>query len=61
MKVKDFYENMKDIIQDQVTIMDGIVEEYSDYMYSKKVYEFLFDYDIKSIHIGDNETIVVEI
>lgn len=61
MKVKDFYENMKDIIQDQVTIMDGIVEEYSDYMYSKKVYEYLFDHDIKSIHIGDNETIVVEI
>ena len=61
MKVKDFYENMKDTIQDQVTITDGIVEYYRDYMYSKKVYKHLFDYEIKSIYIGDNETIVVKI
>lgn len=52
---------MKDTIQDQVTITDGVVEYYRDYMYSKKVYEHLFDYEIKSIYIGNNETIVVKI
>lgn len=61
MKVKEFYENMKDIIEEPVTIMNGIVEEYSGFMKDKKIHEYLFECEIKSIYIGNNNSIVVDV
>lgn len=61
MKIKEFYENMKDIIDEPVTIVDGVVQKYSDYMKDKKVFEYLYDFEIKSIYIGNDKTLIVEI
>lgn len=61
MKVREFYEKMKDILDDPVTIMDGKVLVYNDFMKDTKVYEYLLDYTIKSIYIGKGDTLVVEI
>lgn len=61
MKVREFYEKMKDILDDPVTIMDGVVLVYNDFMKDTKIYEYLLDYTIKSIYIGKDNTLVVEI
>lgn len=61
MKIKEFYESMKDVVQSPVTIMNGVVQEYSDYMRDVKVYEYLFEYKIKSVYVGKNDHIIVEI
>lgn len=61
MKIKGFYENMRDILNEKVTIMDGIVPVYTDFMRDKKVYEYLFESEIKNIYIGKDYSLVVEI
>ena len=52
---------MKDIVQSPVIIMNGVVQEYSDYMSDVKVYEYLFECKIKSVYVGKNDHIIVEI
>ena len=61
MKIKEFYENMNDIISEVVTIIIGTEEVYKGYMYDTKVYEYLFEYTIEGIYIGNDNSIVVEI
>lgn len=60
--VKDFYEKMKDIIKDPIDIMNnGTIEEYSGYMNEKKVYEYLFSYEITAVYIGKNDHIIIDV
>lgn len=60
MKVGEFYNKLKDVISVPVVIMDGCTEVYEDFMSDKKVYEYLFDYEIKNLYT-DNNKIVIEI
>lgn len=61
MTVEEFYNKMKGVMLEPVTIMDGVVVVYDDYMHEKKVYEYLFPYKIKSMYIGKNDSIIIEV
>lgn len=61
MNIKEFYEKMKNILDENVIIINNGLEEYNGVMKDKRVYAFLFDYKIKSIYIGEDCSIIVEI
>ncbi len=52
-----FYNKLKDVILVPVVIMDGCIEVYGYFMSDKKVYEYLFDYEIKNLYTDNNKII----
>lgn len=54
MKVKEFYESMKNILTERVLIYDGVYVEYQGYLKEKQIYEYLMDKEINKIYNGLN-------
>lgn len=52
MKVKEFYENMKNILTDKILIYDGVYVEYEGYLKDTQCYEYLMDKEINRIYSG---------
>lgn len=52
MKVKEFYNSMKDILDDKVLIYDGVSFIYQGYIKENRIYEYLMDKEINRIYIG---------
>ena len=61
MKVRDFYETMKEVLQDPVSVMKGREILYNDFIVDSKIYEYILDYDVKSVYIGKDNSIIVEV
>ena len=58
MKVRDFYTNLKDIIEEKVFIYNGIRLEQLGYLNKKQINEHLIEKEINEIYTRKNGLIL---
>lgn len=58
MTVRKFYKEFKDIVVDMVLILHNNHTAYEDFLRERKPFEFLMDYEIQNIYIGDDELVL---
>lgn len=52
MKIREFYDKMKNLVVDKIIIMRGVSTLYEGYIEENRIYEFLMDEEIIEIYWG---------